>query len=122
MTAAVTAMLARIVTASLGRRMPDRPPEELIDPDGEGIYMLAEVDRFGWPLIEAARRLSVFDDDGRLDWRGVNMEMAYMEPSDDGETWVHANTGRFPMPRYWRLNLPRRWAPVEYVYCTPKPG
>jgi hypothetical protein len=98
--------------------MPDSPPEELIDPDGEGIYMLDSVERFGWPVLEAARRLGVFDDNGRLDWRGVDMEVVFMEPSEDGETWVRAKSG---WPRYWRLNLPRRWAPVAYVYCTPRP-
>lgn len=98
---------------------------ELLDPEGEGIYMLDEFPRggcpFGWPLIEAARRLSVVDDNGRPDPRAVDMELVYMELSADGESWDRArNAWRRSHPG-WRLNLPRRWRPVAYVYCTPKP-
>lgn len=97
-------------------------PAELLDPDGEGIYLLDEWSNdapFGWPVIEAARRLNVFDDDGRLDWRGIDLEVVYMEPSADGETWNRTLAGRWPQG--WRLNLPRRWRPVTYMYCTPRP-
>lgn len=100
------------------------PPMELLDPEGEGIYMLDErlVERpFGWPLIEAARRLSVVDDNGRPDYKALDTELVYMEPADDGETWNRArNAWRRSHPG-WRLNLPRRWRPVAYLYCTPKP-
>jgi hypothetical protein len=100
------------------------PPRELLDPDGEGIYMLDEWPKgnpFGWSLIEASRRLSVFDNDGRLDWRSVDMELVYMECAEDGETWRKARSAWRRTDPGWRLNLPRRWRPAAYIYCTPKP-
>lgn len=98
------------------------PPEELIDPDGEGIYLLDDPDWqkgvFGLGVhMRAADALQLIDDAGRLDWRSVNYEVAYMEPVPDSDEWRRASTGRWP--RYWRLNLPKRRRPVLYAYCTP---
>lgn len=90
------------------------PPRELIDPDGEGIYLYGEGDDN--VLMEAAL---LFHGDRRL-YREVATELAYMRPSEDGETWLRASIGRFP--RGWRLNLPKRWRPVLYIYCTPVPS
>lgn len=46
-------------------------------------------------------------------------ELAYMRPAPDSDEWRPASIGRFP--RGWRLNLPHRWRPVLYSYCTPDP-
>jgi hypothetical protein len=87
---------------------------ELIDPEGEGIYLL-DVN------IGVLRRAALIFHGNASAWREIDQETVWMEPnplSREGE-WRRANTGRFP--RYWRLNLPRRWRPIAYVYCTPKP-
>jgi hypothetical protein len=54
------------------------------------------------------------------DWRefrSVHVTPVYMRPGDD-ELWYPANIGKHP--RGWRLNLPRRWCPVLFHYCTPR--
>lgn len=89
------------------------PPKELIDPDGEGIYILSET--IGWPGVHRRAAMILFGD--MREWRNVDTELAYFLPTETDE-WRHANTGRWP--RHWRLNLPRRWRPVLYAYCTPK--
>lgn len=96
----------------------ERPPRELIDPDGEGIYIISDDRRaHQWPGI--LMRASMIFFGTYVDWRDVEAELRYMKPSKDGDEWVPASTGRFP--RYWRLNLPRRWRPVLYTFCAPKP-
>lgn len=90
------------------------PPRELLDPDGEGIYLY---DDRGFPPLLMRAALIFFGNLGR--WRDVEVEDRYMRPGPDGEEWFPANIGRWP--RGWRLNLPRRWAPVRYAYCCPKP-
>lgn len=95
------------------------PPRELLDPEGEGIYLLdfawaGRPAEFFWPLGYAARLFH-----GSVsEWRELEHETVWMEPGE-GDEWRPASTGRWP--RYWRLNLPRRWRPVAYTYCTPKP-
>jgi hypothetical protein len=102
--------------------MTPRPPapRELLDPAGEGIYVLAEHDEPNrpsmGPLIHAAH---LFSMNWAHEWQNVDVEYVYMRPDEDSDEWVPASTGRFP--RDWRLNLPRRWRPVMYAYCTPKP-
>jgi hypothetical protein len=76
------------------------PPEELLDPDGEGIYLLNDPTPWRWGvLLTAAWRLF----GNAREWRNVD----------------HASIGKRPFG--WRLNLPKRWRPVAYAYCTPKP-
>jgi hypothetical protein len=93
------------------------PPSELIDPDGEGIYLLNDPVPWRWGvLLEAAWRL--FGD--AREWRSVCHETVYMRPVEDGsDEWRPADIGRCPYG--WRLNLPRRWRPVAYAYCVPSP-
>jgi hypothetical protein len=94
------------------------PPRELIDPDGEGIYILSDSSEYRtWPGV--LMRAAMIFHGAYSEWRDVESELRYMKPLEDGETWVQASTGRFP--RYWRLNLPKRWRPVLYTYCTPRP-
>ena len=89
-----------------------RGPVELLDPDGEGIYLYAEdEDNL---LLEAAWRLH----GDRRAWPEVETQLVWMEPSETGDEWVPAKIGRWP--RGWRLNLPLRWRPVAYLYCTPR--
>jgi hypothetical protein len=96
------------------RRIEGEPPQELIDPDGEGIYLLSGP-RCPYPSLLHTAAWLLFSD--CREWRNVLHTSVYMEPTD-GDEWKVANTGRWP--RYWRLNLPRRWRPVLYAYCTPK--
>jgi hypothetical protein len=96
------------------------PPRELLDPDGEGIYLLdlgwaGLSDKFGWPLLYACELFGM----RWKEYRDLQLETVYMEPGE-GDEWRRANTGRFP--RYWRLNLPRRWRPVAYTYVCPPPS
>lgn len=56
-------------------------------------------------------------DDAR-EWRNVDVTTVWMYPDRGRDEWVPVSTGRFP--RGWRLNLPRRWRPAAYAYCTPK--
>lgn len=86
-------------------------PRELLDPDGEGIYLYDD-GSFPGVLMRAAQ---ILHSDWR-EWRAVSNTVAYMQPGDD-ELWYPANIGRWP--RGWRLNLPRRWRPVLFHYCTP---
>lgn len=90
------------------------PPRELLDPDGEGIYLYNDGE-FPGVLMRAA---SIFFGDMRK-WTDIQSETRWMRPGDDGEEWFSANIGRWP--RGWRLNLPRRWAPIAYSFCWPKP-
>jgi hypothetical protein len=96
------------------------PPRELLDPDGEGIYLLdlgcaGLPEKFGWPLLHACQLFGM----GMREYRELRTEVVYMEPGED-DHWFPANTGRFP--RYWRLNLPKRWRPVAYTYICPPPS
>ncbi len=89
-------------------------PQELLDPDGEGIYLRADL--IPSTLLRAA---GLFFGDWRR-WREIDHEGVWMRPAESGDEWVRADIGR--RPRGWKLNLPKRWFPVErYVYCTPKP-
>lgn len=89
-------------------------PRELIDPEGEGIYLHDE--SIPSPLLRAAL---IFFGDWRR-WREIDSTSVWMRPSAEGDEWVPANIGRHP--RGWKLNLPHRWFPVErFAYCTPKP-
>lgn len=89
------------------------PPQHLLDPDGEGVYFH---DGSGFLLQSAA--VMLFGD--AREWRNVNIEVVHMQPREGTDEWVPWQAHRF-CPRYWRLNLPRRWRPVTYLYCTPKP-
>lgn len=94
-------------------------PLELLDPDGEGIYLydvLWEGDGPSYPGTLNRAALILYGD--MREWRNVVTESVWMRPGDD-DLWYPAATGKHP--RHWRLNLPPRWRPVAYVYCTPKP-
>lgn len=97
-----------------------KPPELLIDPEGEGVYLLSDSgfeQKSPGVLLRAA---FLFHGDWRA-WRDVDHQTVYMRPKEDGsDEWELANIGKHP--RGWRLNLPRRWRPVLYAYCTPKVG
>jgi len=57
----------------------------------------------------------------RAEWREIESKTVYMRPKNNGsDEWKIADIGRFP--KGWRLNLPRRWRPHAYAYCTPKPN
>jgi hypothetical protein len=84
------------------------PPLELLDPEGEGIYLLN--DEGTSVLIRAARLFG-------CSWREVEHSTVYMRPDKTGDAWHEVNVGRFPYG--WRFLLPRRWQPVDYAYCTP---
>jgi hypothetical protein len=89
-------------------------PTELLDPDGEGIYLLATDRRFPSTLMRA----SVLFFGTLARWREIDTEYVYMRPSNDREAWFRASLG----PLCWRLSLPRRKRPVLYAYCTPQAG
>lgn len=101
------------------------PPDTLIDPDGEGIYILDDWDwtspnDFPSSLTRAAIHLELYTDRGAPDWRTINSEIVWMDWRDNGDTggeWVPV---RMTGLRMWLLNLPRRFRPVAYTYCTPK--
>jgi hypothetical protein len=94
-------------------------PRELIDPDGEGIYLLDTFweDAPSFPSTLMLASMLLFNNGRR--WRDIDSETKWMWPGEDGN-YREVSTGRFP--RYWKLNLPRRWRPIHYVYCTPKQG
>lgn len=100
------------MTSQSGKR--EALPLELLDPAGEGIYLLSD-DRIT-DLMGAA---ALFFQDTRR-WRDLDTEHVYMRPKDDGsDEWHEVCPGKHP--RYWRLLLPRRWRPILYSYVTPKP-
>lgn len=88
-------------------------PSELIDPEGEGIYL--SEDSSPGVLLRAAM---LFHGDWRL-WREVEARTVWMRPKKDSDEWEEVSIGRFPYG--WWLNLPARWRPVRFVYCTPLP-
>jgi hypothetical protein len=90
------------------------PPRELIDPDGEGIYLHEDQ---GFPGVLMRAALLFFGD--MREWRNVEQRTVWMRPSEDGETWGEVGLGRFPFG--WKLWLPRSRRPVLFVYCTPNP-
>jgi hypothetical protein len=91
-------------------RKGERPPGHLIDVDGVGIYLHGDSLDTN-VLAEAAR---IFG----CNWRDIDTEIFYFRPVEDSYEWFPAPTGRFP--RFWRLNLPYRWAPQLYMYCKPR--
>ena len=96
-------------------RGPDAP-SELLDPDGEGIYLLndwAHETSHRSVLRTAAYLFGLADERGRLDWRAVEHETVAMLPGE-GDEWYRTALD-------WRLNLPRKWRPTIYAYCAPKP-
>lgn len=97
-------------------------PTELLDPDGEGIYLLDDALDDAtplWPgvLLRAATIFDLRDERNRYDWRQVRSETRFMYPDAKGETWRQVHGWRWML----RLNLPQRWRPVVYAYCTPRP-
>lgn len=87
---------------------PVEPPEVLIDPDGEGVYV-----RHSRAYAMASRILGVH-------WRDLHGELAWMRVDPDGEYWRR-------VPRSWRLhaslNLPHRWhLAADYLYVVPSEG
>ena len=89
------------------RWRPVDPPEVLLDPDGEGVFVRAER-----AYAVASRLLGVY-------WRDLDAELAWMRVETDGEHWRRR-------PQTWRLdmslNLPHRWhRAVDYLYFTPRP-
>jgi hypothetical protein len=87
----------------------EKPPEMLLDPDGEGVYLSSEIDGFPPILMRAAALFGV-------GWRDVECKTVLMYPDNDG-LWH-----RKPWNWRWmaRLNLPKRWSPAVYCYCRPK--
>jgi hypothetical protein len=94
------------------------PPLELIDTEGEGIYLLDDPGEYGLPeeypgvLHRAARILE-------CDWQEVEHRTVYMRPKKSSDEWKHVDVGRVPYG--WKLNFPKRWRAVAYAYCTPTP-
>lgn len=91
-------------------------PRELIDPEGEGIYIRDHwaLDMFAipGPLHRAAYILLGTS----TAFRDLDIEAVWMGPSADGETYERK---RF---RWWHGFMPERWWPfVTYLYCRPKP-
>lgn len=88
-----------------------RRPPELLDPDGEGIYVLSlgDPDARSWPspLTWAAYLLGVH-------WRELDREYVWMREDDDG--YWH----RVDSPAWWRFYR-RKWLPAQYIYCTARP-
>lgn len=91
------------------------PPPTLTDPDGEGVYICNEPHGFGTALGTLATAQRILG----VPWAHIDTELVYFRPVRGADEWFPAPTGR--RPRYWRLNLPRRWRPMAYTYCTPKP-
>lgn len=86
-------------------------PLELIDPDGEGIYLLS--DQPGSVLMRAAWLFYGYSSA----WREVESVTVFMRPKKNSDEWWLVPRG---WPRWWRLSLPRRWFPwALYAYCTP---
>lgn len=91
-------------------------PSELLDPEGEGIYLLDDYAYKGARssvLRHAAYLLGLTDDRGRLDWRAVQTETVWMRPGLD-DHWHPVDIGRG-----WVLNRRRAKRPALYAYCTP---
>lgn len=88
-------------------------PVELLDPDGEGIYILS--DSIPSPLLRAAQ---IFHGTMAA-WPEVEQRTVFMRPKKNSDEWERVPRG---LPAYWRLNLPRRWFPwATYAYLTPRP-
>lgn len=83
-------------------------PLELLDPDGEGIYVLpSSVGGRSQALAWAAHTLGCY-------WRDMTVEtVAFLR---DGDEYRRASF------KSWRWMLPERWSPVAYLYCTPPNG
>lgn len=84
-----------------------RPPERLIDPEGEGAYFLS--DSNAWTLQTPAFE---FYGDARR-WRDLDHETVWMREGEDGNWHPDRWHRRYAL-------LPRRRCPVvPYAYVTP---
>ena len=103
----------------LQQRLRRNAPEILIDPDGEGIYVLAEPEATNYPgnaLLTAASHLGFTD---HRDYKKLEVESLWMDPDPDTEDWIPQT----PSKRLdLRLNLSLGHRPALYLYCTPKPN
>lgn len=87
-------------------------PTELIDPDGEGVYLRDDemADYNGLGVIMRAAVLF------QIPWREVEHRTVFMYPKNDGsDEW-------FEIPWTWRWRVRfnvRRYSPACYAYCTP---
>lgn len=87
------------------RSWADPAPRELIDPDGEGIYVRVRPDDNAY--YHAAEILGCY-------WRDLNVETVSMIPAKD-ESWESVSF------RNWRWKLwPLSTEPAVFFYCTPK--
>lgn len=97
------------VPALLDGRIRLDAPGRLIDPDGEGVYLLQADD--SWGLREIAWQF--FGDASR--WGDLDYTTVWMREAGDG-CW-------YPVPfRWWRGLLPRYGGIAPYAYITPKAG
>ena len=92
----------------------ENAPEVLIDPEGEGIYILAEHDAPNAPdnaLVAAAAYLGF--ENPRAEIRQLEVETLWMDPAPQGDNWVKREYTRHLA---WSLNLPRRMHAAMYFY------
>lgn len=88
-------------------------PLELIDPEGEGIYLSHDDYACDGGLGILHRAMFIL---GLDHWREVEHRTAFMYPKNDGsDEWFE-----IPWTLWWRwrFNI-RRFSPVAYAYCTP---
>lgn len=83
-------------------------PLRLIDPDGEGVYLLTGDD--SWDFREIAFE---FFGDVRQ-WRDIEHKIVFMIEDDEGLWHVVKR-------RWWHGFLMPRYAPVSYTYLAPIP-
>ena len=83
-------------------------PVRLIDPDGEGVYML--VGNPGWTLRHVALDLL----GNAAEWRNLDYTGTWMREDEDGN-WHPTRW------RWWHGLVPNKWRPTLYAYLTPKP-
>jgi hypothetical protein len=88
----------------------------LLDPDGEGIFLLSGGDFIPNLLMYAS---NIFF--GNInEYKNLDIELKYMMENKNDELWYEACTGEFS--KHWKLNLPKKYRPSLYMYCKPKAG
>jgi hypothetical protein len=86
-------------------------PPELLDPDGEGIYLLSDPRDGSFASNPYRRARCIFD----CALHEIEAEAVSMIPAADGEMWLPVSFRNWRW--FWPLSI---WhEPVVYLYCTP---